>query len=198
MCATTTEPVHPRGHASQQEKSPQWEACSSQLEETHPQQWRLRKATSIKSERWTLEMGRISIVMVLVGAGLVTQSCPTLSIPWTVAHQAPLSMGLPRQEYWSRLPFPSPVMVLVKAVSGWTELCLVVAVAPSLWTPLLPVPRQAYCRFSQLTCSVHIRVGSGLIRLTRRRLFWSLEAVPNAFREMSIDASGPAEVKVGL
>ena len=29
--------------------------------------------------------------------------------PWTtVAHQAPLSLGFPRQEYWSRLPFPSP------------------------------------------------------------------------------------------
>ena len=27
---------------------------------------------------------------------------------WTVAHQAPLSMGFPRQEYWSGLPFPSP------------------------------------------------------------------------------------------
>ena len=25
---------------------------------------------------------------------------------WTVAHQAPLSMGFPRQEYWSELPFP--------------------------------------------------------------------------------------------
>ena len=29
-------------------------------------------------------------------------------IPWTVAHQAPLSMRLPRQDYWSGLPFPSP------------------------------------------------------------------------------------------
>ena len=28
--------------------------------------------------------------------------------PWTAAHQAPLSMGFPRQEYWSGLPFPSP------------------------------------------------------------------------------------------
>ena len=28
--------------------------------------------------------------------------------PWTVDHQAPLSMGFPRQEYWSGLPFPSP------------------------------------------------------------------------------------------
>ena len=28
--------------------------------------------------------------------------------PWTVAYQALLSMGFYRQEYWSRLPFPSP------------------------------------------------------------------------------------------
>ena len=28
--------------------------------------------------------------------------------PWTIAHQAPLSMGFSRQEYWSGLLFPSP------------------------------------------------------------------------------------------
>ena len=28
--------------------------------------------------------------------------------PWVVAHQAPLSVGFPGQEYWSELPFPSP------------------------------------------------------------------------------------------
>ena len=28
--------------------------------------------------------------------------------PWTAACQAPLSMGFPRQEYWSGLPFPPP------------------------------------------------------------------------------------------
>ena len=28
--------------------------------------------------------------------------------PWTVARQAPLFMGFPRQEYWSGLPFPTP------------------------------------------------------------------------------------------
>ena len=28
--------------------------------------------------------------------------------PWTVAHQAPLSMGFPRQEYSSGVPFPTP------------------------------------------------------------------------------------------
>ena len=36
---------------------------------------------------------------------LVTQLCPT---PSTVAHQSPLFMGFPRQEYWRGLPFPSP------------------------------------------------------------------------------------------
>ena len=38
---------------------------------------------------------------------LVAQSCPTVT-PWTVAPQAPLSMGFSRQEYWSELPCPSP------------------------------------------------------------------------------------------
>ena len=28
--------------------------------------------------------------------------------PWTMAHQAPLSVGFSRQEYWIGLPFPSP------------------------------------------------------------------------------------------
>ena len=28
--------------------------------------------------------------------------------PWTIARQAPLSMGFPRQEYWNGLPFSSP------------------------------------------------------------------------------------------
>ena len=33
--------------------------------------------------------------------------------PWTVAYQAPLSMGFPRQENWSGLPLPSPGLNLV-------------------------------------------------------------------------------------
>ena len=38
----------------------------------------------------------------------VAQSCSTLWTPWTVAYQAPPSMGFSRQECWSGLPFPSP------------------------------------------------------------------------------------------
>ena len=42
-----------------------------------------------------------------VGSGccVVAKSCPT---PWTVALQVPLSMGFPRQEYWSEFPFLTP------------------------------------------------------------------------------------------
>ena len=38
-------------------------------------------------------------------------SCVQLfATPWTVAHQAPLSMGFFRQEYWSGLAFPTPII----------------------------------------------------------------------------------------
>ena len=39
---------------------------------------------------------------------LVDKSCPILSASQTVASQAPLSMGFPRQEYWNGLQFPFP------------------------------------------------------------------------------------------
>ena len=47
-----------------------------------------------------------------------------LATPWTAAHQAPPSMGFSRQEYWSGLPLPSPVLWLVVTVSGRTALQL--------------------------------------------------------------------------
>ena len=40
--------------------------------------------------------------------------------PWTVACQAPLSMGFSRQEYWTKLPFPPPGDLLNPGI----ELCL--------------------------------------------------------------------------
>ena len=46
---------------------------------------------------------------------MVAKLCLTFfETPWTVAHQAPLSMVFPRQEYWSGLPFPSPGISLTK------------------------------------------------------------------------------------
>ena len=36
-----------------------------------------------------------------------------LATPWTVAHQAPPSMGFSRQQYWSGVPLPSPLKCLI-------------------------------------------------------------------------------------
>ena len=41
--------------------------------------------------------------------------------PWTAAHQAPLSMGFSRQEYWSGVPLPSPCM---RNEEGWKSFFL--------------------------------------------------------------------------
>ena len=38
--------------------------------------------------------------------------------PWAVAYQAPLSMGFPRQEYWSGVPLPSPMRVQRKSLQN--------------------------------------------------------------------------------
>ena len=47
----------------------------------------------------------------------VAQSCPTRATPWTVAYQAPPSMGCSWQESWSGVPSPSPSLIL-----GWSIL----------------------------------------------------------------------------
>ena len=54
----------------------------------------------------------------------VTQLCRLLATPWTVAYQAPPSMGFSRQEYWSALPFSSPRDfgdVLKLRISRWED-----------------------------------------------------------------------------
>ena len=56
--------------------------------------------------------------------------------PWTVAHQAPLSMELSRQEYWSRLPFPPPVVVPSPGVEPVSP--VFPALAGGLLTPAPP------------------------------------------------------------
>ena len=54
--------------------------------------------------------------------------------PWTADLQAPLSMGFPRQEYSSRLPFPSPGVLPNPGIKP-----LSVALAGGLFTTESPV-----------------------------------------------------------
>ena len=51
-----------------------------------------------------------SYLSIVVCCCLVTKLCltPCDPVDWTVAHQTPLSMGFPRQKYWSGLSFSSP------------------------------------------------------------------------------------------
>ena len=69
------------------------------------------------------------MLWVVVVAGLVARSCPTLVTPWTIAHQAPLPMGISRQEYCSGLPFSSPGDLLDPGIE---------AGSPALQTVSLP------------------------------------------------------------
>ena len=48
------------------------------------------------------------IQLTLIPEGWDVPRCCCCPTPWNIAHQAPLSMGFPRQEYWSGLPFSSP------------------------------------------------------------------------------------------
>ena len=46
--------------------------------------------------------------------------------PWTAAHQAPLSMGFSKQEYWSGVPLPSPKgwYFNIMSVKWWHNMCI--------------------------------------------------------------------------
>ena len=52
---------------------------------------------------------------------LVAQWCRLPAIQWTVAHQAPLSMGFSRREYWSGLPVPSLGDLPNSGIKSWSS-----------------------------------------------------------------------------
>ena len=94
-----------------------------------------------------------------VTVGLVTKSCPTLVTPWSIAHHAPLSMGFPRQEYWSRLPFLSPrnlPKLGVKSMSPTLQVNCFTTEPPGKLTEQYTrvlIPPRIYPDFILLVCS---------------------------------------------
>ena len=70
---------------------------------------------------------------------LVLKSCLTLLWPWTVAHQAPLSMGFLRQEHGSGLPFPSPGDLPHPGVKPGSPALQVDSLLLSSWGTQLPI-----------------------------------------------------------
>ena len=89
-------------------------------------------------------MPKLELILVCC---LVPYSCPTLATPWTVACQAPLSMGFPRQEYCSGLLFPSPgdrtCFFISRLIARWILYCRAtwVEISFSLWTIASAQPR---------------------------------------------------------
>ena len=67
---------------------------------------------SSRGSSWPKDRTRVLYVSIhrdSVYVCVLVLSCVWLfAIPWTVGWQAPLFIGFFRQEYWSRLPFPSP------------------------------------------------------------------------------------------
>ena len=57
---------------------------------------------------------------------------------WTVTHQAPLSMGFSRQEYWSGLPFPSPGDIPDKGIEPASLVSLMSELACGFFTAEQP------------------------------------------------------------
>ena len=76
------------------------------------------------------------------------QSCLTFATPWTLALQAPQSMGFFRQECWSGLPFPPPGDLLNPGGSNlhlfhllnWQVSCLPLVMAPHSSTLAWKIP----------------------------------------------------------
>ena len=58
------------------------------------------------SPQWLLFDAQNTLSLLLLFSCSVV--CDSFVTVWTVAYQAPVSLGFPRQEYWSGLPFPSP------------------------------------------------------------------------------------------
>ena len=86
------------------------------------------------------------------GGCLVTKLYLTFVTPWSVASQAPLSLGFPRHQYWSGLPFPSlgglpthqfsSVQLLSYvwlSATPWTIVCQASLSITNSWSPLKPM-----------------------------------------------------------
>ena len=92
------------------------------------------------------------VCVCVYGGGLVGKSCPTLATPWSISCQAPMSMGFPRQEYWSGLLFPPPGDLSDQGIEPESP------ALPALQVntlPTEPLGKPKYCDSAQFSLVVH-------------------------------------------
>ena len=96
---------------------------------------------------------------ILAIGSLVTKSCPTLVIPWTVACQTPLSIGFSRQEYWTGLPFPSPRGLPDPGIETWSSALQAVSSLTELpWKPVLTIKKDEIMPFAETWMKMEIMI----------------------------------------
>ena len=100
----------------------------------------------------------------LVVGGLVAKLCPTLVAPWAVVHQAPLSMGFPRQEHWSGLCLPVTSFLGLSSLHYFSYFPFSHLNSNSLSSP-------SFCSLIIATCVVFLCL-PGPPRLENQMTFW--------------------------
>ena len=120
----------------------------------------------------------INLLWILVVV-LVAKSCWTLATSWTVAFQAPLSMGFSRQEFWSGLPFPSPGDLLDPGIEPRSLALQVDALPPELWGK--PSYYEVYMSYNIYYCiDSAVSNFEGGVYFLGMTLFWHiLSCTPN-------------------
>ena len=77
-------------------------------EQRHPDIENGPVGTAGEGAGWGKERAALKYMCRAVLRSVTSVLSDSLQLPWTITHQAPLSMGFSRQEYWSGLPCPSP------------------------------------------------------------------------------------------
>ena len=108
-----------------------------------------------------------------------TQSCPTLVTPWTVAHQAPPSMGYSRQEYWSGVPYAKAIQTLNEEQIQMRK----AVIQNRMALDLLTAAQGGTCAIIKVECCVHIpdlsgNVSAALDDMTNQVKAMSNENIP--------------------
>ena len=84
-------------------------AFSSAYPPAHDTTWQLKKAKPVQAEVPQAHTPIFILLMLLLLLLSHISRVRLCGTPYTAAHQAPPSLGFSRQEYWSGLPFPSPM-----------------------------------------------------------------------------------------
>ena len=91
---------------------------------------------------------KYSVLLLLFSRLVMSQLFVT---PWIIAHQSPLSMELPRQEYWNGEPLPSPGNLPKPGIEPWS---------PSLQVDSLPSEPPGNIKFMSMSQRCYLTISS--------------------------------------